>query len=150
MPKPGPEHEALHRFAGQWIADETMHPTPWGPGGKAEGRMEARVGADGFFVLTDYTQIRDGKASFHGHGVHGYDAQRGHAWYWVDSMGNVPAAPTWGHRDGDTLVYENEMPHGRGRYTFRFHGGDRYDFKMEHSQDGHTWTTFLESTYRRA
>src|ERR1700732_1109737 len=33
-PKPGPEHEKLSYFAGKWISEGDMKPSPYGPGGR--------------------------------------------------------------------------------------------------------------------
>lgn len=42
-------------------------------------------------------------------------------------------------------------PKAEGRYTYRFHGDDRYDFRIENSFDGgKTFVKFMEGTYRRS
>jgi hypothetical protein len=38
---------------------------------------------------------------------------------------------------------------GHGRYIYTFEGDGRYAFSIEQSQDAKTWTTFMESTWRR-
>lgn len=150
MPKPTPEHEKLHVFAGDWDADEVMHPGPMGPGGRRTGRMSARVDIDGLFVLSDYVQEHEGKVVYRGHGVYGFDAQKGeHTWYWVDSMG-FPSVPSRGKWEGDTLVFRSSGPGHEGRYTYRWTGRDEHHFSIESSFDGGaTWAVFMEGTYRR-
>src|SRR5713226_4309823 len=77
MMKPTEQHRKLEKLAGTWVGEEKMYPGPWDPkGGKAKSRQTARVDLDGFFVITDYQQERDGKTSYRGHGVYGYDANR--------------------------------------------------------------------------
>jgi hypothetical protein len=156
MPKPNEQHKKLHRFAGNWTGEEKLNPSPWGPGGAAKGRFSGRVDIDGFFVIQDYVQERDGKTTYRGHGVFSWDDQHKNAvWYWFDSMGMVPPSPSRGEWKGDTLVFEHE-PAGpnrerRGRYTYRFSGENAYEFKIENSQDGgKTWVTFMEASYKRA
>ena len=39
MPKPSEQHRKLHRFAGNWVGEEKLTPSPWGPGGPALGRL---------------------------------------------------------------------------------------------------------------
>src|SRR5262245_49839251 len=97
MPKPTEEHRRLHVLVGQWEGEETLSPSPWGPGGKAIGRSTMRTEMDGFFVIQDYVEEKDGKTVFRGHGIYGYDTQaKEYCWYWIDSMGFMPAAPSRG------------------------------------------------------
>jgi len=152
MPRPGAEHRALiERMVGSWDAEERMLPSPWDPvGGTAEARIEAREGLDGFHVITDYVQRRNGGESFRGHGVYGWDASRErYTMYWFDSMGSDPGGPVLGTLEGDVLTFARDTPRGKSRYVYTF-AGDRYDFRIEASSDGETWTTFMDSTYRRA
>ncbi|MEP6653881.1 MAG: serine hydrolase [Myxococcales bacterium] len=64
MPKVTEEHEKLHVFAGEWEGEEMMKPGPMGPGGLARGEMKVRVAIDGFFVLSDYVQRKDGAPGY--------------------------------------------------------------------------------------
>jgi hypothetical protein len=150
MPKPGPGHQKLHVFGGNWQGSETMLPSPFGPGGTATGRMSARVDIDGFFVISDYVQEKEGKVGYRGHGVYGYDPQTDeYTWYWVDSMG-MPSAVARGKWLGDTLTFEASYPNGRGRYTYRWQGDDKHIFQIENSLDaGATWNKFMEAAYVR-
>jgi hypothetical protein len=152
MPVVTDEHRRLHVFAGDWIGEETLEPSPWGAGGPALGKYTGRVVCDGFFVAQDYAQEVNGAIGFRGHAVFGYDVpQKQFAWYWVDSMGSVPAQPAWGTWEGDTLQFTSHSPMGAGRYTYVFEGSDRYRFRLENSFDGgKTWHTFMTGVYRRA
>jgi hypothetical protein len=94
MPTPTDDHRKLHRLAGTWIGEERLEPSPWGPGGAAVGRITARVALDGLFVVSDYVEEKDGKISFGGHSVFGWDpAARNVTWYWFDTMGANPPEP---------------------------------------------------------
>jgi hypothetical protein len=151
MPQPGPEHQKLHMLAGKWEGEEDLRPSPWGPGGRAIGRYDMRVAVDGFFVVQDYEEEKDGRVVFRGHGVYGWDANdKVYTWFWVDSMGQMPAGPSRGRWEGDTLTFESASPQGRGRYIHRFEGTDKYTFKLENSFDGGaTFVTLMEGTYHR-
>jgi hypothetical protein len=66
------------------------------------------------------------------------------------SPGRSPPPPT-AHRDGETLALRVTTPKAEGRYTYRFHGDDRYEFKIENSFDGgKTFVKFMKGTYRRS
>src|SRR4051794_16502855 len=120
MPKPQAEHTKLAQLAGTWEGEETLSASPWGPGGKAFGRYTMRSDLDGFFVIQDYVEERDGKVSFRGHGVFGFDSNaKQYTWYWVDSMGG-PADPARGSWNGDTMIFTSKNPQNEGRYTWRF------------------------------
>lgn len=152
MPQPGPEHEKLHALVGKWEGEEKISPSPWGPGGKAIGRYDMRVAVDGFFVVQDYEEEKDGRIVFRGHGIYGWDAKdKMYTWFWVDSMGQTPVGPSRGRWEGDALVFEStHSPEGRGRYSHRFEGANTYHFKLESSFDGgKTYLTQMEGTYHR-
>ena len=151
MPTPTEHHRKLHRLAGQWIGDETLEPSPWGPGGTAVGRITGQVALDGMFVTSDYVEEKDGQVAFRGHSVFGWDpSSETVTWYWFDSMGSYPSSPAHGTWDGDTLVLRSTSPGAEGRYTYRFEGNDRYAFQIENSRDGgKTWVKFMEGVYRR-
>jgi hypothetical protein len=105
---------------------------------------------DGFFVAQDYEETKDGRVVFRGHGVFGFDAPSGqHTWYWVDSMGMVPPAPSRGTWDGDTVVFESRSPQGTGRYTWRLTGPDQLHFRLENCFDGKTFTELMHGDYAR-
>jgi len=151
MPKPTEEHRRLHALVGDWAGEEKLSPSPWGPGGAAMGRSKCRLDLEGFYVIQDYVEEKDGKVVFAGHGIFGYDAQsKQYCWYWIDSMGYVPAAPSHGQWEGDTLTFHSKSPQGQGRYTFRFEGERTYHFRIENSFDGgKTFTMLMEGTYRK-
>lgn len=153
MPKPSPEHRRLAAMAGSWTSDETMFPSPWDPvGGKRRGRSEARVVMDGFFVVTDYEQEKDGRVAYRGHGVYGYDPKsKRWSMHWFDDMGGVPAQVVWGTWSGDTLTYQMDNGAGRGhsRYVYRFEKDGVYVFSILMSQDGESWRPLMEGRFTR-
>lgn len=150
MPQPTEPHRKLAALEGTWSGTEKLYPSPWGPGGSATGRMTSRIAVDGFFLVQDYEEEKDGQVVFRGHGVMGYDAQqKSYGWYWFDSMGSLPASASRGSWEGDTLTFFSEAPGQRSRYTFRLDGPDRYSFRIEGSRDGTKWAPFMEASYSR-
>ena len=157
MPKPTEHHEKLRALTGSWSGEETMFPSAWDPQGKtAVGRLESRLDLDGLFVVTDYEQERDGRITYRGHGVYGWDAgERCYTMYWFDTM--TPGGfvqPARGRFDGSQLVFESSGPPGQGggrsRYVYDFESDGRTTFRIESSRDGTTWTPMMEGRYRRA
>jgi hypothetical protein len=151
MPKLTSEHRRLHVLAGDWEGEENLAPSPWGPGGRATGRSTCRVDLDGFWIVQDYVEEKDGRVTFRGHGLFGYDIEsQEYCWYWVDSMGFVPAGPSRGRWEGDTLQLHSKSPRGQGRYTYRFDGERSYTFRIENSFDGgQSFQLFMDGTYRK-
>ena len=150
MPKPGSPHQKLQRLSGKWIGEEKLHPSPWDPkGGMATARVHNRSSLDGFVVVQDYEQERGGQVNFRGHGVFSYDAvQQCYVMHWWDSMG-MPPNEFKGNFVGDVLTFTGQNPQGISRATFDLDQEGTYKFKMEASQDGKQWHTFMEGSYAK-
>lgn len=152
MPRPNENHKRLEALAGKWRGKETIHPTPWDPnGGEAIGESDAAMAIDGFCLIMDYTQTRGGAVSYRGHGVFGWDDKvQKYSMYWFDSMAGAPFWPaaegTWA---GNSLVYVSKSPTGWGRYSYHFESSTRFRFTIETSQDGQTWSLFLEGQFEK-
>src|SRR5262245_60517931 len=73
-PKPGPEHQKLQMFVGNWTWDGEVKAGPMGPGGKITGtdRWES---LGGFFVLRN-VQGKGPAGEFKGVAVLGYDSAK--------------------------------------------------------------------------
>ncbi|MFQ5718590.1 MAG: DUF1579 family protein [Acidobacteriota bacterium] len=150
MPRPGAAHARLEKLVGTWRGEEKMSPSPWMPeGGTAIGEVTNRIAMDGFNVVQDYTQTRDGTVSFRGHGVFGWDdTRKEYTLHWFDSMG-MPPNVFRGSFDGDTLTLSSHDPRVHSRTVFDFGAPGSYRFKMEMSQDGNAWHAMMEATYSR-
>jgi hypothetical protein len=151
MPQPSEEHKRLHAMAGSWTSEETIHTSPWDPnGGPAKGRSQARVALDGFVVVTDYEQERNGRVSYRGHGVYGYDVGQ-KKWFmqWLDNATPTAAPTIWGTFEGDVLAFQMQGPTGHHRYVYKFAKDGEYLFSIETSKDGAAWTTFLDGRFTR-
>jgi len=151
MPTVQEQHRKLQALAGSWTAEETLSPSPWDPkGGAATARVETRVDLDGFFVMTDYVQQRNGQVSYRGHGVFGWDpSEKCYTMNWFDSMGSPSNAPARGRWEGNTLTFEQRTPMGHGRYIYTFEKDGQYRFQIENSQDGKQWQKFMDGKYTR-
>src|SRR5258708_36655712 len=93
-PSPLEEHRRLAVFAGEWAGDEMVHPSRWTAGGPATAQVKARIDLNGFYLIQDAVQMRDGKESFATHGVFTYDREdRLYKLFWHDSLGYYPPSP---------------------------------------------------------
>ena len=148
MPKPTAQHQQLQKLVGSWIGPEQINPSPWDPqGGPAEGHIENRLALDGFAVIHDYEQERNGAVSFFGHGVFTWDmTQQRYVMHWWDSLGFPPNVFV-GDFEGDvlTLIYESSQGHHRA--IFDLGTPDWYTFQMDVSGDRNEWTTFMQGKY---
>jgi len=149
MPRPTDQHRRLETLAGHWTGQETMFPSPWDPkGGTATGRNDMRIALDGFALITDYEQERDGITTFRGHGVMTWDGKNDrYVLYWLDSMGS-PLEVFTGNFEGDVLTVGHGGPmHARLIYDLTRPGILRSS--MEMSQDGEAWGKFFTCDYVR-
>jgi len=150
MPQMSDAHRRLHCLVGTWSGDEKLSPSPWDPtGGPAAGKSVNRAILDGFAVIHDYEQYRNGQVSFKGHGVFTWKAQE-NAYYlhWFDSMATTVNTYR-GQFDGDMLSLESVDPNMKSRAVFDFGLPDSYTFRMDVSPDGAQWMTFMEGRYAR-
>ena len=145
-PKPGPEIQRLAYFAGDWTTAGEMKAGPWGAGGKYSGSSHCKWMDGGFFLVC--TEVATGAmGKIHGLGVMGYDAAaKTYTWNGFNSMGKNEKAS--GSVDGKTWTYTNEsLMNGKmikGRYVMTEASPTSYDFKMETSADGKTWSSMME------
>lgn len=150
MPQLTDAHRQLHRLVGNWEGSETLSPSPWDPaGGPAIGRSWNRVILDGFAVVHDYEQTRNGEVSFRGHGVFTWNPREQQYYlHWFDSMGTTVNTYR-GRMEGDVLAVEAVDPEMKSRAFFDLARPDGYTFRMDVSPDGAQWTTFMEGRYAR-
>jgi Protein of unknown function (DUF1579) len=151
MPKVSSEMTRLTElFVGTWRGEETLYPSAWDPvGGPASGTWTVRAAVDGFCLLVDYDEERDGEVVYRGHGVHGWDvADASFRAYWFDNIGVMPQAGVRARLDGDRYTYTEASPTGHTRFTYAWADGT-FAFTIERSPDGETWAPMHEGTYRR-
>jgi hypothetical protein len=150
MPRPTAAHEQLRKITGSWHGEERMLPSPWDPtGGVATGRVRNASALDGFIVVQDYEQERDGRVVFRGHGVFWWDAAEATVvLHWFDSMGQAPNEFRGTFRD-DVLSLVSKSARGATRATWDYRQDGRCVHRMEMSPDGVQWRLFMEGSYTR-
>ena len=148
MPRPTDAHRKLERLVGRWSGEERIFPSPWDPkGGQAIGRVDNRIALDGFIVVQDYEEERNGSINFRGHGIFCWDAtQHCYVLYWFDSMG-MPPNVFKGNFEDNILTLTSKEPNGLSRAVFDFSKEGEYKFLMEVSEDGTPWHPSIEGHY---
>jgi len=152
MPRPSPEQQALAIMAGDWLGVEHVYPSPFDiTGGPAIGRVHNRLALDGFVIVQDYEQERNGAVNFRGHGIFHWDSlAHEYVLYWFDSFGMPPTHYRGALHAG---VLELTSPQGAGfsRAVFDFSRavGSVYQYRLEVSIDGREWSVFSDGTYTR-
>ena len=150
MPTPNAGHRKLEKIAGHWEGEEKMYSSPWDPkGGTAIGRIKSRIALNGFALINDYEQERDGKVTFTGHGVFTHDPKAGsYTLTWFDCMGMAPETFK-GSFDGDVLRLAHGGPDMHVRLAYDLSEEGYLGKTLEMSQDGNEWNRFFDARLKR-
>lgn len=151
MPTVGAEIRALTSlFQGTWRGPEKLLPSPWDPeGGLAYGTWIVYPSLDGFYLMVEYTEEREGRVLYRGHAVHGWDATDGCFFeYWFDNIGVTPRSPNRATLEGNVYSYVSSGPSGESRFTYRFDGA-QLSFTIEARAEDGSWRTNHDGTYTR-
>lgn len=144
------EHARLAAFAGEWNGEEVVFPSRWTAGGPATSRVLARMDLNGFYLIQDSVQMRDGKQSFATHGIFTYDRDdRTYKLFWYDSLGYTPPSPASGGWVGKTLTLVRGSLRGNARHVYEIIDDNSYSLKIQFSPDAEGWADVLTGVYRR-
>jgi len=148
-PKPGPEHQKLSAFVGNWTFSGEMKPGPMGPGGKMTGTDRIMWLADNFALERRFSGTGP-MGSINGLEVIAYDgARKVYTYQIVDSTGAVGGGTgtnngsTWtftgsGSMGGKTMQERCNLTFGTGNNTLKI--------ACEGSGDGKSFTPMFEGT----
>jgi len=135
-PTPLEEHRKLAVFAGEWTGEEMVYPSRWTAGGPATSHVTARIDLNGFYLIQDTRQIRDGKETFATHGVFTYDREdRLYKLLWHDSLGYYPPSPASGGWSGKSLILVRGSLRGNARHVYEILDDNSYTMKIQFSPD---------------
>ncbi|MBC9880912.1 DUF1579 domain-containing protein [Bradyrhizobium sp. INPA01-394B] len=144
------EHARLAAFAGEWNGEEMVFPSRWTAGGPATSRTVARMDLNGFYLIQDSVQMRDGQQSFATHGIFTFDRDdRTYKLFWYDSLGYTPPAPASGGWVGNTLTLVRGSLRGNARHVYEIIDDVSYSLKIQFSPDAEGWADVLTGVYRR-
>jgi hypothetical protein len=149
-PKPLEEHRRLAAFAGEWSGEEMVFPSRWVTGGSAVSRVSARMDLNGFYLIQDARQTRDGAETFASHGVFTFDREdKLYKLFWHDSLGYYAPAPASGGWKDKTLTLLRGSLRGNARHVYDLVDADTYTMKIQFSPDAEGWADVLSGVYRR-
>ncbi len=149
-PTPLEEHRKLTVFAGEWAGEEMVHPSRWTGGGPATSQVAARIELNGFYLIQDTRQTRDGEESFAAHAVFTYDRDdRLYKMFWHDSLGYFAPSPASGTWNGNALVLVRGSLRGNARHVYEVVDSDTYTLKIQFLPDAEGWADMLTGVYRR-
>ncbi|MGY3472000.1 DUF1579 family protein [Bradyrhizobium ottawaense] len=144
------EHARLAAFAGEWDGEEVVFPSRWTAGGPATSHVVARMDLNGFYLIQDSVQKRDGQQIFATHGIFTYDRDdRTYKLFWYDSLGYTPPSPASGGWVGKTLTLVRGSLRGNARHVYEIINEDSYSLKIQFSPDAEGWADVLTGVYRR-
>ena len=105
---------------------------------------------NGFYLVQDSVQMRDGKQAFASHGIFTYDRDdRTYKLFWYDSLGYTPPSPASGGWVGKTLTLVRGSLRGNARHVYEIIDDDSYSLKIQFSPDAEGWADVVTGVYRR-
>ena len=152
MPKPGPEHQRLGVFVGNWTSEGELKPGPLGPGGKMTGTDRIEWAPGNFFVQRSY-QDKSPNGEMQGLEILAYDGAKNlYTFNAFDNLGGM-ASGTMTVK-GNTWTTTGTMTIGattiRDRCSLEFGaGGSTLTIKCEISTDGKTWTPAFDGIAKK-
>src|SRR4030081_2341592 len=144
------DHRKREVVAGERAGGEVVFPSRWIAGGPATSQVVARIDLNGFYLIQDTVQMRDGKEAFATHGVFTYDREdRHYKLFWHDSLGYYSPAPASGGWTGKTLILVRGSLRGNARHGYEVIDDNSYTMKIQFSPDAEGWADVLTGVYRR-
>jgi Protein of unknown function (DUF1579) len=148
-PKPGPEHQRLAYFVGQWTSEGEMKPGPMGPGGKISA-TDTCEWFEGRFAVICRSEGKGPMGPVKNLGILGYSAEeKVYTYYGVDNSNMTMTSVPRGTVQGDTWTYTDEGMMGgqkmKSRVTIKEMSPTSYTFKMEIQGADGKWTPMMES-----
>jgi Protein of unknown function (DUF1579) len=149
MPKPGPEHQRLGVFVGNWTFAGEMKPGPMGPGGKMTGTDRIQW-MPGNFVVERRFEGKGPMGQVSGLEIMTYDsAKKPYTYNFFDSTGSLGTGTMT--VSGDTWTFAGAASMGgkpmQERCSLVFSAGSTsLKIMCEMSGDGKSWAPVVEGT----
>lgn len=151
--QPGPEHQKLGVFAGEWKLAGEAQESPFGPAAKVSGTQRYEWLEGGLFLI-HRLEGKVGDEDIACIEVIGHDAESGA--YVLNTFYNDGRRGDWTAREREgTWTFSGTFEMGEESYKIRntavlSEGHDTLTCKWEYAGDGAPWKTFWETTSTRA
>jgi hypothetical protein len=148
-PKPGPEHQRLGYFVGNWTTEGEMKPSEMGPGGKLTSTDKC-AWFDGGFAVVCHSEGKGPMGPSKSIGILSYSAEeKVYTYAGVDNSGMTMTTVPRGKVQGDTWTYNDESMMGgnkvKSRVIIKELSPSAYTFKMEMQGPDGKWASVMES-----
>jgi Protein of unknown function (DUF1579) len=148
-PKPGPEHQRLAYFVGNWTSEGELRPGPFGPGGKMSS-TDTCEWFEGRFAVICRGEGKSPMGPIRNLGILSYSPEeKVYAYYGVDNSGMIMSTVAKGTVQGDTWTYTDESLMGgkkvKSRVTLKEVSPTSYTFTMDMMGDDGKWVSMMES-----
>ena len=153
-PKPGPEHERLAYWVGNWTSEAEIKDNPMMPAGKITS-SERCEWFEGKFAVVCLSEAQGPIGPVKGIGIMSYSPElKVHTYYGTDSSGMTMTTIPRGKVEGNTWVYNDESMMGgkmvKSRYTIMITSDTSYDFKWELQGLDGQWSTVMEGKGKKS
>ena len=147
--KPGPEHQRLAYFVGNWKAEGEIKPGPMGPGGKMTSTDNCEW-FEGHYSVICRSEAKTPMGNNKSIGILGYNTdEKVYTYYAVDNTNMNMASVPKGRVQGDTWTYTDEGMMGgqkmKTRVVIKELSPKEYSFKMDMQGPDGKWVTAMES-----
>lgn len=147
--KPGPEHQRLAHFVGNWTAEGKIEPGPMGPGGKMTS-TETCEWFDGRFAVICRAEGTGPMGPNKSIGILTYSPEeKVYTYYGVDNSSMAMTSIPKGTVQGDTWTFHDESMMGgqkiKYRVTIKELSPNEHTFRMEMQGPDGKWVPVMES-----
>jgi hypothetical protein len=148
-PKPGPEHQKLAAFVGNWTSEGVCTENPLMPAEKWSSKIKNEWFPGNFAVVRHLDQKGSVTGEFVALEIVTYDDQaKAYTWYGIDSTGWNAMAKGSISKDVLTVKWPATIK-GKAykvRGILKGLGADKLLWSMDYSEDGKTWKTACTAT----
>jgi len=153
-PKPGPEHERLGFWVGNWTTEGEVKENPMMPAGKMKSTDRCEW-FEGKFAVVCHTEGDGPAGSMKSIGIMSYSPElKAYTYYGLDNSGMTMTSVPRGKIDGKTWVYDDESMMGettvKSRYTIVETSDSSYTFKWEMQGPDGQWMTIMDGKGKRS
>lgn len=151
MSKLTASHHRLHQLAGVWHGDDQIINSGFNANyGNCQTVLTMRIALDGYIIIADAIQTRDGVEVYRTHRIFGWDERiQKYTLHHFDTDGLNFSTRAEGDWIDSTLALIQSTPYGIMRQEFTFTSTNSYNFEVSLSDYGEDWLLLAQGTYQR-